>query len=84
MKFKKLFGFSILFASLVKLLFYTKTLKLHKNAPKYTPQKSDREYVEINNTNKDPDFRHPTTKMNPPHGRFENDDNVVRSPDGSA
>ncbi len=85
MGFKNLFGLSVFFGSLVKLLFFTKkTPKLHQNTQEYTPQKSDKEYVEVEVTDSEPDFAHPTSKMRHPHEDSINDDNEIRSPDGSA
>ena len=77
MNFKKLFGLSVFFGSLAKLLFFTKKPpKLHKNVPDYTRQPSDKDYVDVDVTEKQPNFTHPNSSSN--------DDNVIRSPDGSA
>jgi len=76
-KHKKIGLFALIFGSLIKLLFFTKkSPTLHQNAPQYNPQASDQEYVEVDlETDKQPNFIHPN---------YRNDDDVIRSPDGSA
>ena len=69
MNFKKLFGLSVFFGSLAKLLFFTKK-------PPKLRQPSDKDYVDVDVTEKQPNFTHPNSSSN--------DDNVIRSPDGSA
>ena len=84
-KHKKIGLFGLILGSLIKLLFFTKkTPTLHQNVPQYNPQASDQEYVEVNVTNKQPDFTHPTAKMKHPVYDNNQQNDFLRSPDGSA
>jgi|TARA_R100000093_G_C1924925_1_gene66834 hypothetical protein len=80
MKLKIGLGLSVFLGSLLKLLFFTKKPpKLHQNTKKYTRKKSDKDYVEV-----DRKGAHPFYDYQKSYGRNSPDDNVIRSPDGSA
>tara|TARA_R110002012_G_scaffold265840_2_gene449258 strand:+ start:426 stop:689 length:264 start_codon:yes stop_codon:yes gene_type:complete len=84
-KHKKIGLFGLILGSIIKLLFFTKKKpKTQKNIYKteYNRQTSNQEYVEVDATDKQPDFNHPNKRYIHPNNR--NDDDVIRSPDGSA
>jgi len=99
-KHKKIGLFGLILGSLIKILFFTKkkpkpqrivavfnsdgsiVLYNYKDAPEYIHQTSDQEYVEVDVTDKQPNFTHPNDRYIHPNDR--NEDDVIRSPDGSA
>lgn len=86
-KHKKIGLFGLILGSLIKILFFTKKKPkpqrdIYKDAPEYIHQTSDQEYVEVDATDKTPNFTHPNDRYIHPNDR--NEDDVIRSPDGSA
>ena len=86
-KHKKIGLFGLILGSLIKILFFTKKKPkpqrdIYKDAPEYIHQTSDQEYVEVDAPDKTPPFTHPNDRYIHPNDR--NEDDVIRSPDGSA
>jgi hypothetical protein len=85
---KKVGGLFLLIGTILSLFFRERPPKLYCGIPEYYPISSDDEYVEVDVTDQEPDFTHPTSKMKHPsfggHYGNEYDDNDVRFTDGSA
>lgn len=80
-KHKKIGLFGLILGSIIKLLFFTKKKPKPERAifevytDEYNRQTADHAYVEIDATDKQPNFIHPN---------YRDEDTVIRSPDGSA